>query len=353
MNNEYLMKRIFILLLGVMMVSASYAQVVEQGEPALVYYSPKSTVCVDLVYTVEKEEPGLFAQYAEAMIGASDAVLANKTTYALKDAQISTKISADYNRAHKVVPESGVPLLLSINEKGLLTGYNITPASEQPAPKKDKEGCKGGKCDKACGQKPLVAPFPEEVLKAANPLAQANAVAKQIFHIRETRMYLLNGEVEHAPADGKSMELVLAELDKQERALTELFVGKRTKKTEHKKVQFAPEEKKCILYFSEENGFTTEENLEANTVVVSVTLRPQQIVNNPEKKKNAAVSQIVYNLPGSGDVKVLYKGNELARRTITIPQLGVNVPLAKEIFKGELPKIVFSEKTGNIISISK
>ena len=343
------MKKMFLVLLGAMMVSASFAQVVEQGEPALVYYSPKSTVCVDLVYTVEKEEPGMYAQYAEAMIGVSDAVLANKTTYALKDAHISTLISADYNRPHKVLPENGIPLLLSINEKGLLTGYNV-PASAKEATKKHKE-C--GKCDKSCMAHEKVAPLPEEVLKAANPLAQANAVAKQIFHIRETRMYLLNGEVEHAPADGKSMELVLAELDKQERALTELFIGKRTKKTEHKKVQFAPEDKKCILYFSEENGFTNEENLEANTVVVSVTLRPQQIVNNPEKKKNAAVSQIVYNLPGSGDVKVLYKGNELTRRTITIPQLGVNVPLAKEIFKGELPKIIFSEKTGNVISISK
>lgn len=335
------------------MVSATFAQVVEQGESALVYYSPKTTVCVDLVYTVEKEEPGLYAQYAEAMIGATNAVLANKTTYALKEAHISTSTSADYTRPHKVVPENGVPLLLSINEKGLLTGYNLAAAPAKPATTTKKECCKNDQYNKPRTPKQPVPPLPEEVLKAATPLAQANVVAKQIFHIRETRMYLLNGEVEHAPADGKSMELVLAELDKQERALTELFIGKRTKKTEHKKVQFAPEEKKYILYFSEENGFTTEENLEANTVVVSVTLRPQQLVNKPEKKKNAAVSQIVYNLPGSGDVKVLYKGNELTRRTIAIPQLGVNVPLAKELFKGELPQIVFSEKTGNIISISK
>lgn len=333
------------------MVSASYAQIVEQGEPALVYYSPKTTVCIDLAYTVEKEEPGLYAQYAESMIGATNAVMANKTTYALKDAHIATKTTADPARAHKVVPEKDVPLLLSINEKGLLTGYNV--AVDAAPTKTDKNDGKCNQCDKPRAPKNKVAPLPEEVLKASTPLAQANAVAKQIFHIRETRMYLLNGEVEHAPADGKAMELVLAELDKQERALTELFIGKRTKRTEHKKVQFAPEDKKCILYFSEENGFTTEENLEANTVVVSVTLRPQQAVNNPEKKKNAAVSQIVYNLPGSGDVKVLYKGNELARRTIQIAQIGVNIPLPKELFKGDLPKIVFSEKTGNVISISK
>ena len=345
------MKKIFLLLLGAMIVSAGHAQVVEQGEPAIVYYSPKTTVVVDFAYTVVKEEPGIYAQYAEAMIGATDAVLANKTTYAIQDANILTMTSPDYSRAHKVVPEKDVPLLLTINEKGLLKGYNLPASDTQAAPKKQN----GFNPNASKPHKPQkkAAPLPEEVLTAANPMAQAHAVAKQIFHLRETRMYLLNGEVEHAPADGKSMELVLAELDKQERALTELFIGKRHKKTEHKKVEFAPEEKKCILYFSEENGFTTEENLEANTVVVSVNLRPQQLANTPEKKKNAAVSQIVYNLPGSGDVKVLYKGKEITHRAISIAQIGVNVPLPKELFKGGLPKIVFSEKTGNILSISK
>ena len=345
------MKKIFVLLLGAMMLSASYAQVVEQGEPAVVYYSPKTTVVVDLVYTIVQEEPGIYAQYAEAMLGATDAVLANKTTYAIKDANILTMTSPDYSRAHKVVPEKDVPLLLSLNEKGILKGYNLPLSEPDQAAKKQKSF--NPNTPKPQKPQEKVAPLPEEVLTAANPLAQANAVAKQIFHLRETRMYLLNGEVEHSPADGKSMELVLAELDKQERALTELFIGKRKKKTEHKRVEFAPEEKKCILYFSEENGFTTEENLEANTVVVSVNLRPQQLVNTPDKKKNAAVSQIVYNLPGSGEVKVLYKGKELNRRTISIAQIGVNVPLPKELFKGGLPKIVFSEKTGNVVSISK
>lgn len=345
------MKKIFVLLIGAMLVSASYAQVLEQGEPAVVYYSPKTTVVLDLIYTIEKEEPGIYAQYAESLIGATDAVRTSKTTYSLKDVHITTTTSPDYSRAHKVVMEKEVPLLLSLNEKGILKGYNV-PASElTPAPRKQNTLPKNEPRPRMPRVK--VAPLPEEVLTAANPLAQANAVAKQIFHLRETRMYLLNGEVEHSPADGKAMELVLAELDKQERALTELFIGKRSKKTEHKKVEFAPEEKKCILYFSEENGFTTEENLEANTVVVSANLHPQQFTNNPEKKKKDAVSQIVYNLPGSGEIKVLYKGKELTRRTVTIAQIGVNIPLPKELFKGGLPKIVFNEKTGNIISISK
>lgn len=331
------------------MICAVRAQVVEQGEPAVVYYSPKTLVMLDFAYSVEKQEPGIFAQYAEAMIGAKDAVKEAKITYAIKDVNIHTKTIPDLARPHKILPEKDFPLLLTINEKGLLTGYNMPYVEKKRAPRDEPKKCD---LNKAPVQIP---PYPEEVLKAANPLAQAHAVAKQIFHIRETRMYLLNGEVEHAPADGEAMKQVLAELDKQEQALTELFMGKTSRRIEHKQVILSPEEKKNILYFSDENGFTDAENLEASTIVISINARPQQFKQvEGKQKKTAPVSQLVYNLPGNGEVKVLYKGNELAKRTIPVAQLGVDVPLPKDLFKGApLPVIVFDEKTGNIVSISK
>lgn len=49
------MKKIFILLIGAMMTCAVCAQVVEQGEPALVYYSPKTTIVLEFKYTVETQ----------------------------------------------------------------------------------------------------------------------------------------------------------------------------------------------------------------------------------------------------------------------------------------------------------
>lgn len=341
------------MLLGAMMLSALHAQVVEQGEPTLVYYSPKTSVSLYFSYAIEKWEPGIYAQYAESMLGVNNAVKENKTTYTLKDVRIGTMTTADLSRAHKVKDEAGIPLLLTINEKGILTGYNLPSQKKSSTGRANTSSSKSDKCPQADIK---AVPLPEEALKAANPMAQAFTVAKQIFHLRETRMYLINGEVEHSPADGKSMELVLAELDKQEQALTELFLGKHSVHMEEKHVTFAPEDKKHILYFSEENGFTDADNLEASTVVVSVALHPQHYVTNTDKKKKkeAPLSQIVYNLPGSGDVKVLYRGVEMGKRTIPVAQLGVDVPLAKNVFKGEtLPVIEFNEKTGNIVSISK
>ena len=346
------MKKIFLLLVGAMTVSAVSAQVLKEDESALVYYSPKTTITLEFSYTVEHFERGQYAEYADALLGISDIVMETGSVCTLKDVRVGTAVSTDYNRPHKVVNDGAFPLLLTINDKGLLTGYNVLPLPKKQMPRKEHE-CK--KHEHECP--PMrVAPYPEEVLKAANPQAKALEIAKQIFHLRETRMYLLNGEVEHAPADGEAMKLVLEELDNQERALTELFIGRKHMRHEHKTVRVEPSNEGALLFFSEENGFTDSDNVDADTIVVRMLCQQQeaQPLDPKAKKKAQELSQIVYNVPGYCTVNVLYQGKSLADNKIPVAQFGIDVALPKKMFTGkELPKITFSEKTGNIVSISK
>ena len=344
------MKKIFLLLVGAMTVSAVSAQVLKEDESALVYYSPKTTIALEFSYTVEHFERGQYAEYADALLGISDIVMETGSVCTLKDVRVGTAVSTDYNRPHKVVNDGAFPLLLTINDKGLLTGYNVLPLPQKQMPRKEHE-CKKHECP------PMrVAPYPEDVLKAANPQAQALEIAKQIFHLRETRMYLLNGEVEHAPADGEAMKLVLEELDNQERALTELFIGRKHMRHEHKTVRVEPSNEGALLFFSEENGFTDSDNIDADTIEVRMLCQQQeaQPLDPKAKKKAQDLSQIVYNVPGYCTVNVLYQGKSLADNKIPVAQFGIDVALPKKMFTGkELPKITFSEKTGNIVSISK
>jgi len=346
------MKKIFLLLMGAMMAGAISAQVLDENESALVYYSPKTALMLDFIYTVEQFERGQYAEYAEALLGVSDAVTETGSVYTLKDVQVGTTTTMDYERPHKVVNDGTMPLLLNINDKGLLTGYNVHPLVHKQTPKKESE-CSHNE-PKIIPSR--VAPYPEDVLKAAHPQAQAMEIAKQIFHLRETRMYLLNGEVEHAPADGEAMKLVLEELENQERALTELFIGRKCVRREHKTVRIEPNNEGEFLFFSDENGFTDSENIDADTIEVRMLCQQQvaQPVDPKVKKKAQELSQIVYNIPGYCTVNVLYKGQSLASRAVPVAQLGIDVALPKKMFTGkELPKITFSEKTGNIVSISK
>ena len=348
------MKKIFLLLIGAMMISAVSAQVLEQGEAALVYYSPKTAFNLEFTYMVETQERGIYAAYAKDLLGVTDVVKETATRCELKDVRIVATSSTDYTRAHKVSAESGIPMLLTINDKGLLTGYNVPFESKRQEPRKPESKKDCPHHDHPHPAPVSAAPVPEEALKAANPLAQANEVAKQIFHLRETRMYLLNGEVEHAPADGRSMELVLEELAAQERALTELFVGKKHVRKEHKRVMVEPSDAGLLLFFSEENGFTDADNVDADTIVVRMLCQQQTVRHANHKAKKAELSQIVYNIPGHCAVSVVYKGRTMASRELPVAQLGVDVALPKSWFTGkELPKIVFSEKTGNIVSVSK
>ena len=350
------MKKIVFLLLGAIMSAALSAQVLEENESALVYYSPKTSVTLDFTYTVETQVRGQFAEYAESMLDIHDAVKETSTRYEIKDVRIGTATSTDYTRPHKVKTDAGFPVLLTINDRGLLTGYNV-PLPEKKAPFNSHEKDRNVQPKDATLQAP---PYPEEVLKAATPEAQAFEVAKQIFHLRETRMYLINGEVEHAPADGKAMELVLDELNRQEQALIQLFVGETKTRREHKTIRVEPTNNGQLLFFSDENGFTDGDNIDADTIEVRMvckqqTRKPAVVEEKKGKKKGEnELTQIEYNIPGSCQVSVLYKNHSLADRTVQVAQLGIDVALPKSMFTGaELPKIIFSDKNGNIVSISK
>lgn len=361
------MKRLFIVLAGAFWMLGANAQIVKEDEAALVYYSPKTIIVLDFTYSIERQEAGMFAPYAEEMLGVKDVISENRTRYVLEDAVIGTRTEADYTRPHKIVLEKGSETpLLNLNEKNLLVGYNMPPAKKEKGANKPTGIQRNVQKSKDTGK--AIAPYSEEILEAKSLKAKAEAVAKQIYHLRETRMYLLGGEVEHAPADGKAMELVLKELDKQEQTLTELFTGRSTKETEHKKIEYASisraeaensQQQKKLLYFSEDNGFTQSENIDADSICIYMQLR-NAYFKAPEndkrkaRKKNDALSQITYNLPGNAMVQVFYKNRLLNNRSLPVAQLGIDVPLPKGLFTGDKqPQIEFSEKTGNIVSISK
>ena len=107
------MKRIFAtMMVALAIVATTQAQTLQQGEQAIVYYSPRTHVVLDFSYAVETEQVGIYASYAEKLLGIKDAVTENKTTYTLTGVNVHTRTDADHARPHKVVAEAGVPMQL-------------------------------------------------------------------------------------------------------------------------------------------------------------------------------------------------------------------------------------------------
>ena len=354
-------KKIFVLLGAVMLSNLMQAQLVRQNEMALIYYAPKNSVVLDFEYSVETREAGPYAKYAESLLGVTNAIRVNSNSCVLNKVEIGSHTIADTTRAHKVVPEPGFPTqLLTLDNRGLLIGYNL-PYEAKSKPRQPKN------CTKPTVTYPESMPLTDEQLDFRKEEDRAKAIAKQIYRIRESRVYLLGGEVEHAPADGKAMQLVLDELKEEEQKLVSLFTGRITTRTEHYEAVFMPgengkkDQEEWQLFFSDENGFTMPENLDADTITIRLnaswqTYKPaEEIKKNAKADKNAPqVSQLIYNLPGSAAIQVLYKDKCIGRKVQPIAQFGIDVPLSRDLFTGTtLPIIRFNTRTGNIESISK
>ena len=100
-------------------------------------------------------------------------------------------------------------------------------------------------------------------------------------------MYLIGGEVDKLPADGQAMQLVLDELNKQERQLVELFIGYREVKKHPQTLSYTPvkTEEVELGFFSEKEGFTTGAG---EPILLNITARRQTKGNSrPDADKKA------------------------------------------------------------------
>ena len=355
------MKQLMIIVAALLMaVGYTNAQIVRENEAAVVYYMPKTELVIHIDYEVVTQTPGVFYQYAERYLGAEEIIMENNTNCQLRAVRVAAESSADTERAYKVTAQKGINTqLVSLSEDGRLVGYGIENASLQFSERSQGELQNGSKAAysleaKSEGLMPLL----EEQFMAGSVAKMAEGAAKQIYRIRETRLNILAGDVEHVPADGKAMELVLNELDKQEQALVALFVGK-TQVTHHTHaVRYVPEEsveKEVVCRLSAHNGIVDKNDLSGEPLYLTLVAKKQTLLPAGIADKNTPLlSQIHYNLPGEAQVALTFKGKQMAEQTVAVAQYGVAIPLAQELFTGKsTPIITISEDTGNILSIEK
>ena len=350
-------------LLSGMLVAIScmtFAQVVRENEAAVVYYMPKTELVIHIDYEVVTQTPGVFYQYAERYLGAEEIIMENNTNCQLRAVRVATESSADTDRAYKVTAQKGINTqLVSLSEDGRLVGYGVENASLQFSERSQGELQNGSKAAYSLEAKSEeLMPLLEEQFMAGSVAKMAEGAAKQIYRIRETRLNILAGDVEHVPADGKAMELVLNELDKQEQALVALFVGK-TQVTHHTHaVRYVPGEsveKEVVCRLSAHNGIVDKNDLSGEPLYLTLVAKKQTLLPAGIADKNTpTLSQIHYNLPGEAQVALTFKGKQMAEQNVAVAQYGVAIPLAQELFTGKtVPTIQISAETGNILEIRR
>lgn len=341
------------MILGVIcavMSMSLWAQAIRDGEMAIVYYMPQTQLEIEVEYEAVILHRGIYAEYAKQYLGTTEVVNDDDIWYHITAIRPRIRTVADYSRMYKVSNEP----LLTLTRKGTLLGYNI----EQSAVSSQKPDSPRPTQPQAqpADNEVRVLPLLEEHIVGKTLEQQAHGAAKLIYRIRENRLYLIGGEVDKTPSDGKAMELALNKMDQLEQELVELFIG-RIEVVKHKKtITYTPvkSEEVDIAYFSEQSGFTTAGN--GDPIRLSLTARRQtKGYANTESKKAPVPSQIYYNLPGSAMYKISYLNEISTEGDIQVAQFGVSVPLAQNLFNSKQgqPHIRFNTQTGNIEQIER
>lgn len=345
------------LMLASIALNHLYAQAVQENELAIVYYMPQTQIAVTVEYDVITTKPGVFYMYAERYLGATDVITQEQTYYELTGIATSLRTVPDRMRIYKVLAQRGVEAqLLALTDAGILYGYNVPPESPVPYPYRPMI------TPREAFINPGAMPLLEEQMIANSTAKMAEGAAKQIYHLRETRLNILSGDVEHAPADGQAMQLVMNELNQHEQQLTALFVG--TKTIEHRSttLYYTPTEDTnsvVLCRLSRYAGIVHADDLSGEPITMTIHAERQELASEygseqANNKKQSLPSQIFYNLPGSADIQITYKTQFQVQETYPIAQYGVAIPLALDLFMGkERPHIYFNTQTGNISSIQK
>ena len=342
------MKNIHRILVAALVCAASVASA--QTVEGTSYYLPKTALQLTLLVEKTTYQPGEFAAYAQRYMKKNDVQLESSTTYRLIDTKMATfalpdtakryTLSLDKRYSISEVARTDNGILLAINAEG----KNIEkPAKFVAAPK----------------PKPLNPKdyMNEDILTAGSTAKMAQLIAQEIYDIRDSRNQLQRGQAEFMPKDGQQLQIMMAGLDTQERALRQVFEGVTERDTTELTLEFIPTEpveRQLLFRFSRHFGLVDADDLSGTPYYISIATeaKPQQ-PEEPKKKDKDDIGLNV-NMPVK-TTATLYDGNAPIKKLyFQAPQFGTIENLSGALFgKKQTSKIILNPITGGLESIKE
>lgn len=288
------MKRIsmLVLLLLTFMAANSEAQnhiVAPIGVVDGTLHYPHSTLVVDLTLAEEQVVAGPYARYALKFLGLR-APLADKKSYTLRSANLALQGDAELTAAATPAKESA---LLDYSHSS--EGFPMLTADRTE----------------------LIQPTAESAAQQA---------ASRIFQLRRSRLDLITGEAgEHVFGEG--LKVALEEIDRQEQALLELFLGKQTTRLVTHRLEVAPKgdtRQYILCRFSAADGLLDATDLSGDIVLLEI------IPGEPYPVEGvSAKSKIRYRVAAPARCEVKCLGELLGGRTLPLFEFGLTLPVVQ------------------------
>ena len=314
----------------------------------ITYSLPKTELNIVITARCTIEKPGPFYQYAERYLATKEIITINNETWQIDNIEIKSNAIADPNRTYQVAIDSrGVANNITYSHDNIIAGVNIS--SDEPKAL-DKPNAYG---------KPLsdctfdYSALNEDALVATSIPKMAEMVARQIYHIRESRTALLSADLDQLP-DGNALNTMLNRLDAEEAELLAFFIGKSTTYTVTKEYRITPDDDLqdyVIARISTAEGLTEASNVIGEPIYLAIK---GTYYNAPltDPKKEKAPKGFYYNVPGKAIVTVDFDD---IHKTTTLPiaQFGYTTSLDAKLTNSKTTKITFNPELGTITKIEK
>ena len=288
-----------------------------------VYFLPKTAIRITVQIEKTTYTPGDFCKYADRYLRLKDVSAEPSVTYRITGIRQEAISTADTNKrfAVKFDPKT-VAANIALSDDGVLLAINATP---KPIPLQQPF-------------KPAARPEPvnprqymsEEILAAGSTAKMAELTAQDIYEIRESRNLLVRGQADNMPKDGAQLQLMLNQLDKQDRSLTSLFAGTTQKDTLEKSMTIVPnkESKQSLLFrFSKKLGLVDDDDLAGVPYYIMIAdLHAVPMADPEEKKKQKQEDGIYVNVPGKMKVSIYNADGVIVTNEFPAAQFG-NVEL--------------------------
>ncbi|MDL2289911.1 DUF4831 family protein [Paludibacteraceae bacterium OttesenSCG-928-F17] len=340
---------VLVIFIGIMNITAQSNFIFPEGKEVVVYSLPQTELCIEIEIEKETQTPGNFYLYSERYLATQNVITENKVSFRLKNISVKANAIADPNRTYSIpYSKNSVYNSISVDERGLLCGLNV-PCCEAKAEKDTKSK---DKRSEAKGSNELL-PLTEEYMMAGSTSKMAEGAAKTIYRIRESRINLLTGDVDQLP-DGNGMKEMLKQMNRMEKELTELFIGKTKTETQKHKIYITPatEMKDHVLFrFSNTRGLVGANDLSGSPYYLNVL--PEMVQTQPLVKKGSSQNELFHLLPARTQVSVNDGKNTFFSETMNMPQFGKEIPFPADLIQKKGVKIKIDSQTGRLLKVEE
>lgn len=333
------------------------------NEYAVVYTLPVTSV--DITISAEKtvETPGEFALYAKRYLN-ENPILNKSTRWQLGEAVITPVATPDTEERYAVTLKGGTGTFVMVNDMNL--PVSINDESYEP-----ESGA--AKLPVARAAEPTILEQPvarqaqtEEMIQSRSSVKRAEFAAAKIYELRTNRNEVVSGQADAMPSDGNAMKLALSTIDRQEEALTAMFIGTRATSTVvetfHVNLPQAVQpgsqlEKILVARLSATEGIVGTDDLSGAPIYLTVT--PLSVGEMPVNDKGETLTfpkgGVAYRIPGTARLTLTCNGKTIAEKTISVAQYGVVFGVDPALFTNKkAPSYArFDPMTGALLEIGE